>query len=142
MTKVVPFEIEDLEGFVPRWKMPGIEVIMQDNLDNPLREMVSLVDDKGMFAIVGSNILRKHVVEVWIVPSLRVNEHKFFFYKTIRTLVYGYLMSKQSFKRVEFTIKADWPEGLKWGKALGFEREGLLRKWDGEDDHVLFAKVI
>ena len=51
-------------------------------------------------------------------------------------------MANKGFKRVEFTIRADWPEGLKWGDALGFEREGLLRKWDGEDDHVLFAKVV
>jgi len=142
MTKVLPFEMCDLIGFVPRWDMADIETIMQDNLDNPLREMVSLVDEKGMYAIVGSNILRKHVVEVWIVPSLRVNEHKFFFFKTIKTLVKGYLMAKKGFKRVEFTIKADWAEGLKWGKTLGFEREGLLKKWDGEDDYVLFAKVI
>lgn len=43
--------------------------------------------------------------------------------------------------RIEFTVRADFPIGIRWAKTLGFETEALLRKYGPEgEDHFSFVR--
>ncbi len=142
MTKVLPFEMCDLQGFVPKWSLPTLEIDMQKSIESPLRRVLSFIDEKGMYAIIGANDIRTDVAEVWVVPCERINDNKFGFFKTIKKLCYDFMFGIQGYKRLEFTVRADYIKGINLAKTLGFEREGYCKKWDGEHDHVLFAKVV
>lgn len=46
------------------------------------------------------------------------------------------------FHRLEMTVNTDFPQGSKWAKMLGFEFEGLLKKYDPwGNDHIMYART-
>lgn len=54
-----------------------------------------------------------------------------------------FFMKDLGLSRVQATIRADFKGAEKWIKILGFEKEGLMRKFGPEgEDHFLFAKVV
>lgn len=44
-------------------------------------------------------------------------------------------------RRVEAYVYADHPEGIRWVRALGFSREGLMRCFHNGQDFELWARV-
>jgi len=54
-----------------------------------------------------------------------------------------YYMEELKLKRVQATIRADFPGAEKWIKIVGFEKEGVMKSYGPEgEDHFLFAKVV
>lgn len=45
------------------------------------------------------------------------------------------------FYRLEAYIRADYPNAHRYAKLLGFECEGLMRNFDGENDFHLYART-
>jgi len=52
----------------------------------------------------------------------------------------GVLMSGR-FSRLEAVVRRDFGKGVQFARTQGFELEGMARKWDGENDYFLFARV-
>lgn len=46
------------------------------------------------------------------------------------------------FNRLEAVVHRNYDKGVQFAKLLGFEVEGLARKWDGEQDYFVFARVV
>jgi hypothetical protein len=44
-----------------------------------------------------------------------------------------------SAERIETTVQAGFEAGMRWAKALGFEEEGLRRRYHDGHDHVAFV---
>ena len=45
-------------------------------------------------------------------------------------------------RRIQIEVKTDYRMGCRWAEALGFKREGLMRRWmpDGSDAY-LYGRV-
>lgn len=65
-----------------------------------------------------------------------------------RAVLWGlhYLARDMGLRRVETTVRADFPRGRRWAQALGFQEESLMPKYgaDGSDHlrYVYFPKEI
>lgn len=145
MINICDFTMKDLDGFTAKDVVGNMDLyhVMGANIDNPYRQLLSLKDDEGLVCIAGMNALRPGVGELWLIPGVRVDKHKLEFYKTVKSLIYGYCFPELGLHRLEMAIKADWQKGIKWAKSLGFTMEGYMRNWNEQkEDHILFAKVV
>ena len=143
MIKITEFKLEHLIGFIQTQSDMDLEPIMCANMENNSRDILSLLGKEGLICIAGMNYLRKGVGELWLIPGTLVEKNKLEFYKTVKSLIYGYVFKELGMHRLEMAIKADWEKGLKWAKSLGFSKEGYMREWnDKREDHILFAKVV
>ncbi len=143
MIKIVEFRIDHLVGFKQSESNMDLELVMNENIINPSREVVSLIGNDGLICIAGMNCLREGVAELWLIPGIKVVENKLEFYKSVKALIYGYVFKELGLHRLEMAIRADWKKGLKWAKSLGFHQEGYMKHWNKErEDHILFARVV
>lgn len=142
MTRVEFFKIEHLENFIPKWEFKDFEEHMVANLHDDSRELFVLLDDEKVYAIIGWNHVRRRVAEAWSIPSKDIEQCGLSYVKTLKKLIYNYLPNVHNVIRIELTTSVAWDQGLKWGKLLGFELEGIAKKWDGKEDHYLFGKVL
>lgn len=82
------------------------------------------------------------VGEVWTLASKRVNKHPLGYIKALRRGITIH-MQVMNLWRLHGTIRADFEGAEKWVKTLGFEKEGLLKKYGPSgEDHIMFARVI
>jgi len=143
MIKLDAFQMGHLDNFVSRFEFPDLAHHMELNLVNEGRECISILNDTTLICIAGVNYLRQGVGEVWLIPSVDVDNHKYGFYKAVRWLVDKYLLEYKKLHRLEMAVKADWEKGLKWAKSIGFSREGFMKKWcKDQQDHILYARVL
>lgn len=51
-------------------------------------------------------------------------------------------LSDSRFRRIETTVRQDWPQAHRWARMLGFQQEGILRCFDIEGhDYAMYARV-
>ena len=59
----------------------------------------------------------------------------------ITRAIWGFLRTTDM-RRLETQVFIDWPPGPRWVELLGFEREGLMRRYTPDNrDAWLYAKV-
>lgn len=63
------------------------------------------------------------------------------YFVALRSLVFKILDVYSMFTRLEATIKADFKQGHRLAKLLGFEYEGTLRKFSNGEDYCMYARV-
>lgn len=142
MIELERFKLKHLFNFEPRLEFPDIIKNMEFNMSHPTRECLSLMNGHRLVCIAGVNYLRTGVGEVWLIPGIDVDKNKLEFYKTIKWLIEEYLMDTKQLHRLEMAIEDKWERGLRWAKSLGFEREGLMKKWSPDKkDHILYARL-
>lgn len=145
MTKVIPFKPEHLQsldedtfkrlGLIPDW----FEKAKQFNGNGTCYS--GFVDDE-LIACAGINILWPGVGEAWAVVTPRIYKHPLFFHKAIVHELNA-IIKKHKLCRIQATVLNDFPKGKEWLERLGFEPEGIMRKYDTEGlDHARYAKVM
>ena len=77
-------------------------------------------------------------VEIFSVVSTQSTPYKFT--KIMRGFL-NMLTSKSQIKRIQSLVVADNEKACKLHEHFGFEREGLLRKYDGSNDYYMYALV-
>ena len=98
----------------------------------------TLRDEQGILVIGGYHQLFDGVCEVVLFPSRRFVEHPKSAYRIIKKYVRDWTLE---FKRVQLNCRAE-EKFTRFAKALGFEQEGILRKFDHQGrDHVIMAIV-
>ena len=61
--------------------------------------------------------------------------------RTITRMCARYLAMKR-LRRIETSARADFAAGCRWAKLLGFENEGLMRKYGADgSDHYRYARI-
>lgn len=86
--------------------------------------------------------LRSHVAYINMICDNAFVSQKKEFILVLREGV-KHFMKELGLLRVHTTIRADFSTAEKWIKILGFEKEGLMRKFGPEgEDHFLFSKVV
>ncbi len=142
MIRAERFQLHHIIGFVPRDGYENLENDMRGNLADPTRDLVSIFRDDTVIAIVGLNRLRVGVGEVWLICSKFVNEIPYAFFRFIDQLINIFVMELMGLHRVQMAVDCRLPKNVKWAKTLGFQYEGLMKRYDLEgNDHYLYAKV-
>lgn len=81
------------------------------------------------------------VAECWLIPSSQVKENKIIFSKFVK----GYMdriVGELGYERLQTTCLNDKLH-CRWMRFLGFEREGVLRKYSAKgEDFGMFARVV
>ena len=99
---------------------------------------LSIIKNKFLLGILGCRYLNNNTCELYAVPDI-VNSKKFnkTFHKSTLAIIKK-LMDKSSFTRFQFLVDVEFNEGQRWAKALGFEYEGTLKKYDekGKDQFM------
>ena len=135
--------MEDLWNFEPKNKFKDLKGDMERNMRDITKFMMTLVWKEKPLAIVGVSEFRKGVGELWLLPSVYVDECKFAFSKMVRNLIYGFVFPTLGFHRLEIAILKGWEKGMKWAKMLGFDESHICDAYDEHfRDHVIFKKVV
>lgn len=134
------FHMEHLKGF----KAVGVEDeelerSMEFNLAYPhFRSALTLLNDHGeTIALFGKNQISNGVVEVWLIPSTKIQEHGKSIVKTLRAIV-DITLQESHIHRVQMAVLASH---RKWAETLGFEYEGLVKNYHDNQDHYMYIKV-
>ena len=102
----------------------------------------SILDPQGhVIAVMGATPLHRNSIEVWaLVDKKAVKQSKYYSHATKFLIEHNFDMLNMV--RMQVIIKADQKWADRWAKFLGFEREGVLRRYGEEaEDHVIYAKV-
>ena len=88
----------------------------------------TILDHGHLIACVGISEMWEGVGEAWFVGSARLHQKS--------------REKKHKLCRVQAACRADWAEALRFAKFMGFEEEGLMKKYghDGED-FIRLAKI-
>lgn len=99
------------------------------------------IDEKPV-GIMGVTVLRAHIAELWAFLSDDVKKHPVAFHKQCKELLDTYFV-ELNVPRFQCYVLSDFCVGNRWLQILGFQREGLLRKFgaDGKD-YIVWSKVV
>ena len=94
-----------------------------------------------VIAIIGGFFLSPGVMQVWSYISDKVKTCGISFYKKVMQVCKIYL-NEPDIHRLQFSVKTSYKHGWKWGHALGFSCEGVMKDYGGfGKDYWLFARV-
>lgn len=98
----------------------------------------TLRDDKGILLIGGYHNFCSGVCEAALFPSKRFVQNPRAAYRLLKQQIIKWT---SEFKRVQLNCRSE-EKFIRFAKHLGFEEEGVLRKYDHQDrDHILMAIV-
>lgn len=98
-------------------------------------------DDRNIIAIGGVSLLWPHVGSGWVLTSDLIVKYKIWVHRTIRNIL-DTAIKVYSLHRIESIILKKHKVSRKWAERLGFQREGLLRKYDSQgNDYWLYARI-
>lgn len=144
MIKVVQFDPKHLEMFTPKDVYRGEGDIVADTLrlaDSPCTILYTLVHDAVVLGVVGFSGIYKGVSLVWAVLSDEISKCPKAFLKISKHLVELYA-NGLGIHRLQVHVRCDYKPNWKFFHALGFQCEGVMRKF-GEDksDYWLMARL-
>jgi len=102
----------------------------------------TILDESGTpLAVAGGFFLYSKVLEIWTLVDKRMVERPKFYSHAIKFLL-EHQFDMLQLDRMQVHLRADQPWTERWGKFLGFEIEGTLKKYGEEGvDYFRFAKV-
>jgi len=77
------------------------------------------------------------VAECWFIGSDRIQTRIKSVLKTTKQII-----NEVSYKRLHSNVRADWMKAIRFAEVLGFEKEGLMKKFGPEgSDYLVMGKV-
>jgi hypothetical protein len=105
---------------------------------NPIK---TLLYAEMAIAIVGIFRVNDGTGEAIAIVSPDVKNYVFQFHRACIKILED-LTKSMKLNRVQCTVKKDFMKGLKWARALGFETEGLLKKYGPEgSDYFMLSRL-
>jgi len=99
----------------------------------------TFIVDGRILSCLGFLEIYKGVAEIWQIPSIFLERHVFAFSKAIKQLIEN--VAKE-FKYQRFqTTSPDDDLHERWMKFLGFEKEGVLRRYVNGEDFIQYARL-
>lgn len=146
MISVVPLELEHLEMLGDPASEPGL----RERLDGARAYWPRVIESGTAFSAFAEGRLLgcagwvqawPGVAEVWVWETPAIHDYPVAAHKLIQRAV-RHLLNGRGYWRISCEVRAGNERGERWVRALGFEREGLLRKRapDGADT-LLYARV-
>ena len=102
----------------------------------------AFTDDGLLIVIAGVGIIWDGVGVAWTLPSVYADDYKVGFYKAIKSHL-DKIIEANNLHRVQCFVHKDYVISQKWVEHMGFEREGLLRKYGSDKaDYYIYARLI
>lgn len=102
---------------------------------------VTYTHEELPLAIVGVYEFTPGVHQAWGVLSEQVTEHSLSFHRSL-CLLLAYYADRKEARRIQMSVRVGYDMGLRWAKSLGFEEEGVMKKYGPDShDYVLCARV-
>ncbi len=136
MIEVVPFKSSHLEKMTARSVHDGETHVPQEGTLT-----FTITVDNQPVAILGLFIVQPGIASLWGIVSDSIQRVPIGFTKTVMDLIAGW---GDSFKlrRAQVMLRYTYPRYGDWYKLMGFEKEGLLRKFgENGDDYWLYGRV-
>ena len=108
------------------------------------------VDGKSFTAIHNGHVVAcggvtpmwSGVGEVWLLGSHRVRDNKTSLTRAVYDTL-GFLMDDNNYWRLQGTVLASWTSGLRFARFLGFEQEGVMKKYGpDQQDYIRVARIV
>ena len=137
--KLVKFKKEHLEVMDLR---PHEETLLkQTDYAQYLEQSVAVtgIVDGRIVCCGGLNIMPGGNADIWLIPSIHVKRHAKLFVKVLR----DWLAEKREdfqLSRMQ-TICLNDELHNRWMKFLGFEKEGVLKKFCNDTDYVIYGRT-
>ena len=82
------------------------------------------------------------VAEIWSITGAAADEHPILFHRVALTLP-NQIMAHYGLDRLQAVCRADNLRSCKWLEALGFKKEGVMKKYDALGlDNFMYARVL
>lgn len=135
MVEVVDYKPEHLEKI-------ALKSCHEGERPNEIRGNALTLLGRGVpLAIFGWYFICPGVVQVWGLVSDEAAKAKKSFHNTVKLLI-SFAFERHPILRMQISVRTSYQTGWKWAKSLGFECEGVMKKYGpGGTDCWLFAKV-
>lgn len=77
--------------------------------------------------------------DIWLIPSIHVDKVKFNFVRELRGWLFGMRESLALNRMQSFCIEDELH--TRWMRFLGFEKEGVMRKYNNGLDYGVWGKI-
>lgn len=79
--------------------------------------------------------------EGWAVVGPLAVKHRVWFHRTTLRFMVRF-MKDLNLNRLQATVRADWPTGIRWAKHLGFQPETTLRKFGRNGEDMMMFSIL
>lgn len=103
-------------------------------------QCVTLMIDGVLMAILGYFILRRGVLEVWVIPSKRIKQNAFLYIRFVKRYL-EIAARNLGVHRIQTASPAN-AETDRWMRILGFNLEGTLKQYTTDkQDYRMWARI-
>ncbi len=100
--------------------------------------LVVLKNNTGKISVIGNVFpVNTHTIELYSFYEENLSTYDFAKYGKL----YIDMVKQVPVKRIQVTVLYDNLRACNWYKKLGFAKEGLMKKYDGENDYWLYAFI-
>ena len=145
MIKLINFKSDHAQRMVCPLNSSEVEIDekyhkLLDTLEVPNMSFTATHDNKIICA-GGIIPIWDNVYEGWVMGSHLIWNFRIASAKVIKKGMED-LILKNNVKRLQTAVKKDFTLGHRFAKWLGMEEEGLMRKYQNNEDYIRFARVM
>lgn len=133
--KVAPYEPWHLE------KIECKEIFSGEVPNLVMTTAFTVLHEDAPIAILGCFMFVPGVMHVWSLTSEYIRKWPIEFHKIVLDML-KFFWDEYGLRRIQAEVKVTYEEGQRWLESLGFEREGLLKKFCPDNTDVyLYGRV-
>jgi hypothetical protein len=101
----------------------------------------TLMHEGRILCVGGVSMVWPGVGQMWLIPSQYVNDYSLVFVRTVRNFLES-MMKSHELHRMQAVISSELPNGEKWIRGLGFQKEGKMQQYSASGvDYYLYGKL-
>jgi RimJ/RimL family protein N-acetyltransferase len=133
-----PFIPEDLINI--EYSDPADQVGLAEKWNDGYSRIITLEIDGDIVTVMGITGIRPGVYEAFITKTEHIFKHAQKFHDTMVKVVEDAL-ELEDLHRLQMYVDSTIPRDIRWAERLGFEREGLLKKFDIDRDYYIYGRT-
>ena len=134
----IPLEDEHLDNIETG---PGLEMfhLTKHSLKAHSKAGLAYIVDDKIVCCFGIIEIWEKSCEWWLVPCKDFDKYGITLLRIIKRYIDDYL---NIYHRMQVVVRADIEKNIRFSKILGFEEEGLMRKYDAfGNDYYIMSKI-
>lgn len=145
--KIIPFEAPHIRLIrnVDESKFYGIsneQMIRYSHEAQKSGPAWTVITDGEVILCGGAKIVMPGMGEAWTYFSEDIHSHALAVHRIVKKML-QFIIDEHKLRRIQAISKETVPDAGRWLEALGFQKEGVLRKFGPEGDNfVLYARVM
>ena len=139
-----PYEEGDIDKIIPRdmdLRLTGPDYKERIRKNAERSETITVQKDGEILAITGLVIIHPGMAEIWSFTGKAIDKYKILFAQA-SIMVVDFWIRKYNLHRLQANTHVEHATSIKWLEWLGFEREGLMRKFGASaENFYLYARI-